>query len=596
MLKTCRYSIKASALLIGVLALSGCLEDISPFSQNTDYSINGIQDDQDTKDYLNKILRERLVEDIDYDEDSEEFRRAAAAREETIAADLKKALKAKGYYDAEIEFVDNENEDLQGSYEIYTGPQYTISSITIEPENMAKNFDASIIKTGDVLEAQPVLDAQSKLYENIQKDKCYFSLDVQHAVILDEDNKTGQLIYTADIGPSATFGPAIFEGQSSVELSYLNKLITWKKGDCFRQEKIRSLITKLLETGLFVRAESKLPEAPDQDGTVPVTIQLKERDHRSVKAGVSYYTDEGAGITLGWEHRNILGSGEKLEAELNVSQINQSLDLDFTKPFFIRKDQSLEINGALRQQDTDAYEEKALDFGGSIKRQFNKRLSGNTGAQFTFSEITDEDGTDTYGLLSFPNALTFDNRDNPLDPHKGWHLKASIEPFYDMLGESDPFTKIEAGARTYFNLIEDPDLVLALRANIGSIVGASTANVPATERFYAGGGGSIRGFGYQEVGPFDDDGDPSGGRSLLTGSTELRLKFTDTIGGVAFVDAGSVSEESTINTDNLSVGAGVGIRYYTNFGPLRFDIATPLNQKDNLDQNYQFYISIGQAF
>ena len=596
MLNQTRQFFKISAMLGCIFALAGCLESISPFSQHTDYTINGIEDDQDTREYLQKILKERVAEDIDYEEDSEDFKRAANAREEIIAGDLVKALKAKGYYDANVEFVDNEEEDLQGSYEIVTGEIYTIASLTIEPETHRKNFDTSLIKAGDPLDAQTVLKAQSTLFENIQKDKCYFSLDVEHAVILDENTKTAELTYTAKIGPSATFGPAIFKGQESVKLSYLRKLVTWQEGDCFRQEKIRSLKTKLLETGLFVRADSELPETPDENGIVPVTIQLKERVHRSVKAGVSYYTDEGAGITLGWEHRNFLGSGEKLETELNISQINQSLDVNFTKPFFIRKDQSLEINGALRQQDTDAFEEKALDFGASVKRQFNKRLSANTGVHLSFSEITDDDGTDTFGLLSFPNAVTFDNRDNPLDPHKGWQLKAAIEPFYDILGQSDPFTKFEAGARTYLNLIDDPDLVLALRANIGSIVGASTANIPATERFYAGGGGSIRGFGFQKVGPSDDDGDPSGGRSLITGSTELRLKFTDTIGGVAFVDGGSVSENAAVDFDKLSFGAGVGIRYYTDFGPLRFDVAVPLNQKENLDQNYQFYISIGQAF
>ena len=105
----------------------------------------------------------------------------------------------------------------------------------------------------------------------------------------------------------------------------------------------------------------------------------------------------------------------------------------------------------------------------------------------------------------------------------------------------------------------------------------------------------MRGFGYQEVGPYEDDR-PTGGRSIVTGSTELRYKFTDTLGGVTFIDAGSVSDSVTPDLDNLSFGVGVGLRYYTDFGPLRFDVAVPLNQKDELDQNYQFYISIGQAF
>ena len=588
---------KASAFLVGILALSGCLKSVLPFSQHTDYQISGLEDDQNTQDYLQSLLSERLAEDIDYKEGTVDFSRAEAAREETIATDLHKAMRAKGYYDAQIEYVDDDSAPLTGVYTVRAGDIYTIASLDFEPAETREHFDFTIVEEGQPLEALAVLNAQNKLYEAIQKDQCYFSLDVEHSVVLDEVNKTAALTYDVKIGSAATFGAITFQGQENVKESYLKKFIPWQEGDCFRQDKIRELRTKLLETGLFVRADSELPEMPAENGSVPIVINLKERVHRSVKVGASYYTDKGAGMTLGWEHRNFFDAGEKLEAELNVNQINQSLDFDFTKPFFLRKDQSLGISSALRQQDTEAFEETAFDTGLNVKRQFNKWVSVGTGVQFSFSEITDEvdNDTSTYGLVSLPNSIIFDNRDDPLDPHKGWQLKAALEPFYDVLGESDPFTKLEAGARTYVGLGGDHDFVLALRANVGSIVGGSTVNIPATERFYAGGGGSVRGFGYQEVGPYEDDR-PTGGRSIVTGSTELRYKFTDTLGGVTFIDAGSVSDSVTPDLDNLSFGVGVGLRYYTDFGPLRFDVAVPLNQKDELDQNYQFYISIGQAF
>lgn len=586
---------KSFALFLCAFTLSGCLDDISPFSQKTDYSIQGLDENAEVKEYLGKILNENLAEDIDFDEGSDDFLRAEKTREELIVADLKKALRAKGYYDSDVEYVDDEGQPLKGEYIVDQGALYTIGSITVVPKDEFDNFDFETINAGEPLEAQKVLDAQNVLFENVQADNCYFSLDVTHKVFLNETEKTASIEFEVARGPKATFGPAIFTGHESVKDSYLRKMVTWEEGGCFRQEKIRALRTKLLESGLFVRADSVLPDAPDENGEVPVTIELKERVHRSVKAGASYYTDEGAGITLGWEHRNFLGAGEKLDAELKLNQLNQSLDVNFTKPFFLKKNQSLLANAAIRQQDTDAFEETAFDIGASVKRQINKRLALNVGTQFTFSEITDEDDTETYGLLSFPVSVVFDNRDNQLDPHKGWYLNASAEPFYDMLGESDPFFKLEAGARTYFHFLEDPDLVLALRGNVGSLVGNDTAEIPATERFFAGGGGSIRGFGYQQVGPFED-GDPTGGRSVITSSSELRMKFTETLGGVAFVDMGSVSESTTPDFDNLSFGAGVGVRYFTGFGPLRFDVAVPLNQKEDLDQNYQFYISIGQAF
>jgi len=595
MLNVTRFKCRALTLLLSTLILSSCLGNLSPFSQKTNYKISGIDLPPETLAYLEKTLENSLQEKLNYKKESNDFMRAETAREISIATNLLKALKAKGYYGAEVKYIDDDSKSLQGNYKIVTGEPYTISSLTITPKEMSTYFDFSIIDKGQTLDAIAVLTAQKKLYESIQSDKCYFSLETNHSVVLDKLSKTATLEYTVNIGPSATFGNTTFQEQDSVKESYLRKLIPWKEGDCFRHEKISALRATLLESGLFARADNKLPQAPDDDGHVPITIQLKERVHRSIKAGLNYYTDEGLSATIGWEHRNVLGAGEKLEAELNLSQINQNLDFNFTKPFFLRNDQNLSINSEIRKQNTDAFEETTIEAGTSLTRRFNKHLSASTALQLSISEIEDNEDKDTFGLLSFPNSITFDNRNNTLDPRKGWQLRAKLEPFYDILGESDPFTKLEIGARTYIDLVKKPDLILALRADAGSIIGSDTDNIPATQRFFAGGGGSVRGVGFQEIGPFEN-GDPTGGRTLITGATELRLKFTDTLGGVAFIDAGSISDNATPDLSSLSFGAGLGFRYYTDFGPLRFDVALPLNKTENLDQDYQFYISIGQAF
>lgn len=155
------------------------------------------------------------------------------------------------------------------------------------------------------------------------------------------------------------------------------------------------------------------------------------------------------------------------------------------------------------------------------------------------------------------------------------------------------FWKAQAAARTYHAF--SPKVTAAARLRVGSILGPSVGNLPATERFYAGGGGSIRGFGYQEVGP-ELNGEPSGGRSLIESAAELRFKITDDIGAVTFVDAGNVSDSTVPDTSDIWVGGGAGLRYYTGFGPLRFDVAVPLNRKETASASYQLYISIGQAF
>ncbi|MGE4314011.1 MAG: autotransporter assembly complex family protein [Pseudobdellovibrionaceae bacterium] len=577
--------------------LSSCL----PFSgEKAAYTLHLDTQDEQLQTYLQKIISDREGEEFEESDDPALDQRRENYREQMVKADLEKGLRAKGYYEGDVTYKDRPDKALAAEYTVSPGPRYTLGSIRVEPAKYSPYFKSEDVQKGKPLDALNVLQAQADLQEALGKDKCYFSLDVEHGVILSKSANQGELTYHVEIGPEAHFGSVTFTGQDEVKESYLRKLIPWKEGDCYQAAKIEKLRAKLLESGLFSRADIKLPEMPDKDGSVPITIDLGTRAMRSVSAGLSYYTDEGPGMTAGWEHRNFFGSAEKLSANLTISSIKQRLGLTLDKPFFMRKDQNLFLNTAIQREDSDAYEELSYEVGGKLKRSFGKHWSASTGANFSVSNIKEKNDqnqeSQTYGLLSFPQTLTYDNRNDTLNPTKGWLLSATATPFVDAFGQSDPFFKTELGAATYLRLDEQANHILAFRSKYGSIFGSGQFDIPPTERFYAGGGGSVRGYGYQEVGPKDSDGDPLGGRSIFTGTTEYRWKFTPTIGAVAFVDAGTVSDTTTPDFSNLAVGAGIGARYYTGFGPLRFDIATPLTQKEDLEQNYQFYISIGQAF
>lgn len=581
-------------LILTCSLLVGCIAEDIVLKTSTDYTLMGVSDTPEVEQYLNTILKEQIIAPPDDIKSEDALKRFEAYRERLIAGTLTKALHSKGYYDGAVIYKDSPEEN-KGAYQIEAGSAYTISAVSIKPTEFQKHLSALTIKDNDILVAAPVLKSQTEFYEAIQKDECYFNLEMSHQVVLNRTEKTGKVIYDVQAGPKSVFDSVQFSGQETVDESYLRKLIPFKAGDCFRREKLDDLREAFLATGLFARAKIILPEAPIDGNKVPIEIELKERSHRTVRVGGIYYTDEGPGVLLGWEHRNFMGSAEKLEAQLQLSQRQQRLSLDLTKPFFFRKDQSLTLTSAFDSQNSDAFDELSLGAGASIKRSFGSALSGSTGAEVKFSRITDNNTKEeeSFGLLSFPQALTFDNRNSKLNPKKGWFVKAVAEPFVDVLGNSNPFFKTRVTTSTYFDL--QKNTILALRASVGSINGTEIENVPASERFYTGGGGSVRGFGYQEVGPFNN-GDPTGGASVVEASTELRFNITDTIGAAAFVDAGNVNETAAPSFSDLSVGAGVGLRYYTSFGPLRLDVATPLTNKENTDSNYQIYISIGQAF
>ena len=550
-------------------------------------TVRGLEDHPELSEYIDKSV-------IQAAKNTKEDEGSASLKAADMRQRLKKALEAKGYYDAQISYTLGSEDPRNISFSVRPGKAYTISDITISNYAGTENIN---LKTGDTLDAIRVLKSQADLQDFIAAKRCIYNLSVSHRIILDHENHNAQLFYDVRGESHAKFGETSFEGADKIEREYLYKFITYEEGECWNPSKVEETRTSLIQTGLIASVDMDLPKELPASKIIPMHFILKERAPRKVRLGMFYSTYEGPGVSAEWKHLNFFGEGEELSIHSRISTLIHDIGFDFTKPFFLSDKQNLNISSSLRDEDTEAFTGTTLEAMTSIDRKLSDYWTGELGVGLELSEIEEDDDTDTFGLISLPAGLTFDNRDDPLDPHSGHLLNLKIKPFFDTLGQADPFYKSQITGTAYFDMSDSVyDPVLALRASFGSIWGAATENIPASKRFFAGGGGSIRGYGFQEAGPYED-GDPAGGRSLIETNTELRVKFTETIGAVAFVDAGGVYDDvyPSFNED-LYIGGGLGARYYSSFGPIRFDVAMPFTNKEKLDQNYQIYISIGQAF
>lgn len=541
---------------------------------SAEYSVSGLNEYPAVHGYITSLIDDRVSNKYP---------------QENIEEDITKAMASQGFYASSLAYEMSETGEQK--YIVTPGKRATVSTVKFEPAEYAQETDLK----GVPLITVNVLHAQKKIYKKLQEHSCAFDLSVKHKVFLNTKTNSADILFIIQDAKPAQYGSITFSGDVDVRHSYLQKLLNIKEGECFRHDKLDQTRDKILATGLFSRVDIILPEQGSDMSVIPVEFKLKKRAQRTIKAGLSYYTDEGIGGVFGWEHRNFFGSGEKLNIDMSLSKLEQSLEGKITKPMFLRGDQSLNISTSISRADTDAFEEIGADTGVTISRTFNKRLSANIGGELNITKIKeDNEETRTFGLFSPLIAINYDSRDDALDAHKGWLLSANAQGFLDAFGEASPFTKLQFIGHKYYEPHEK--IVLAGRMKLGTIIGTQTDDIPATERFFSGGGGSVRGFGHQEIGPKESDGDPAGGRSLFETSFETRLKFTDTLGMVAFIDAGHVGDKIIPTFDEISVGAGVGARYYTDFGPLRFDIGVPVSGKSNTDQNFQIYMSIGQAF
>jgi translocation and assembly module TamA len=250
----------------------------------------------------------------------------------------------------------------------------------------------------------------------------------------------------------------------------------------------------------------------------------------------------------------------------------------------------------------DAFDRDAVTAGAALQRRVSARFSASGGLAYEHSRVAQDGPARDYRLLSLPLTLDYDGSDNLLDPRGGLRLAAQLSPTRVLEGDAQGFVLGRLTASAYLSLDGYPALgtesaptVLAGRLVVGSIFGAAPDAVPPDWRFYAGGAGSVRGYTYQSIGPRTPSNQPAGGDGLLEGSLELRRHVRANWAMVAFADAGAVSENGIPGAGSLAVGLGLGVRYLTPVGPVRVDLATPLD-RDIEDSPVQLYIGIGQAF
>ncbi len=517
---------------------------------------------------------------------------------------FRKVLRSAGYYGAEISFdVSEEKDDSIVTFDVRTGEVFRLESIewTADDQNqkILKRLptpDDLGLRKGEPARAQAILDAERRLIQALKKRGRPFAAVEDRRVVVDHRTQTVCVTFHLAPGPVARFGATTITGLKTVEESFVRNRLLWKQGERWNADLITETQKELTQSALFTLVRMTHADSLDATGELPLTVDVHEGKHRSVKIGASYKTEEGPGGKFSWEHRNLFHHGEKLLLSATGSAISTAFDASFLKPDFLAPNQSLLIASRLANDDTDAYLSRYLEAGVSLERKAGRTIKWSAGPAFRWSRVEQFEETDEFALISLQSHFDWDRSDNLLDPTRGGRLKVQLAPYWDTLGTSLTFTRGSVSYSHYFTLMEKPRIVFAARAGLGSMVGAERDAVPADLRFYAGGGGSIRGYPFQTVGPLLDD-EPIGGRSLFDVNTELRVRVTRNIGIVGFIDGGSAFEAVTPDfSEEILWGAGLGFRYHTPIGPLRLDFAVPLQRRDGIDDWFQVYVSIGQAF
>jgi translocation and assembly module TamA len=375
---------------------------------------------------------------------------------------------------------------------------------------------------------------------------------------------------------------------------FIRSLRNWREGAAYTPENLARLRRDLTATGAVSRAAPHL--APlDASGRRDVVLEVEPAKRNAYELGFGYSTTEGVGIEAQWTRRNFTGRADALTVSTTLGEMLSSATRTWTRPDATGLGHALSLGVSGSHEDTDAFRRDGVALFASVDASPRIHIGRSYGVRLAADMY---DNLPNATVLSGFVDLRQDNTDFSLDPRAGSIFEVRAEPTIADSGATTAFLRATAEARGYYSLGADQRLTFAARARAGwlePIVG-SADDAPADRRFYAGGGGSVRGFPYNAIYPHKRDalGQTPGGQGLLEGSIEARWRFDGRLGAAAFIDGGNAFDRWS-DAGNLHWGAGVGVRYDLGFAPLRVDIAFPLDH-DFTSANYALYISVGQAF
>jgi translocation and assembly module TamA len=569
-----------------------------------------------------------LSKDLDKDQplsgDSLALLQAAQARRTRIVA----ALRSRGYYDSRVTATINnqsiedaaaldaiearpEAEKINFAFNVATGPLYRIADLEIKGPPEVVDYPALdrsklTVIPGKPADAATILATEEEILNTVRSHGYALAAVSRREVVVDHATREAHVTFVIQPGPTATMGPVHFSGTDKVDTVYLQRRVPFKEGEPYDPAKVNALRDRLTSLGTFSAVRLKPATTLNDKGELPIDVELQDRPPNTIGFGLTYETILGFAVTGYWQHRNLFGQAESLRLSAEVNRIGYgtfptdlgyAFKADFKKPDWWQGGQDGLASLVASRDVFPAYTRKGVDLTVGVDRILNPHWRVKVGLSGEVSEITRYGITNYYKLIGIPMQVILNESDSDVEPTKGYRFVLNVTPYADLYNNNDLFTIARLTGTGYINVSGDGRSVLAGRASFGSIPGGTNAAIPFDKLFYAGGGGSVRGFSYQSAGPRDAFNNPLGGASVVEGSVEFRQRIGQSFGAVVFFDAGAAYLDTLPDFSQFAprMGTGVGVRYYTGFGPARLDVGLPLNKRDG-DAPFGVYVSIGQAF
>ena len=574
----------------------------------------------ESADFVERFRALSTITELD-EEEANVAQLAARAREDEEL--LNNLLRVYGYYDAQVLRTigavqageDTAEQTPTVRFDIIPGTRYSYGAIDLG--NLASAPDAETLRAafeiypGDFLQSDTIVQEQFDLDRALGESGYPFAAIDAPQLLIDHERVEGDLTLAVEPNGKYVFGEVVSSDEAFLSGRHLSTIARFEPGETYQRSLSMDLRRAVTATGLVSSVEvtprEVTPPSGDQPGVVAMDVELSRAKLRTIAGAIGYGSEEGIRVQGSWEHRNLFPPEGSLRVRGIAGTQEQLAGVTFRKNNFGGRDRVLTLDAYANTIDSPAFEARTVALVGTYERKstllFQKEFSWSGGIELiaTQERPPDIDGVaqprQTYFVAALPGTILFDETDDLLDPTQGFRLGARLSPEASTTNGVESFYLRSQVDGSYYQSVSD-DIVVAGRATFGSIPGAELTDIAPSRRFYAGGGGSVRGYGFRKIGPSDELGEPTGGRSLVELAVEARIRtgfFDGAVSVVPFVDAGSVGPSAAPDFDEIKIGAGVGLRYHTGFGPLRVDVGVPLTPDED-DAPIAVYVSLGQAF
>ncbi|MGX7896734.1 autotransporter assembly complex protein TamA [Tsuneonella sp. HG222] len=571
-------------------------------------------------DFLEKFRQLSTIEE--YDSGNSAARLAAQARADEVL--LLRLLRLYGYWDARVvrsvggapAGEEARAETLEVRFDIIPGSKYAVGAIDLGDlaaagEDYRQLREAFAVETGDPLNQFTIVAEQANLDSALGESGYPFAAIDDPELLVDHDRREGDLTLKVKPNGKYVFGQVTSNMPDFMSGEHLADIARFEPGDLYQRSLELDLRRAIQATGIVATAGIKpvavKEPAGGEPGVVDMAVEMTPAELRTLAGSIGYGSGEGFKIEGSWEHRNLFPPEGALKVRAIAGTQEQLAGVTFRRNNFHGRDQVLTIDAFVSTLDYKAYDARTASLVATFERVstllFQKPFSWSAGIELVATRQREADANgvfgpfQTYFIGALPLYAQWDTSDDLLNPTRGFRLGTRLSPETARTNDQQAFyLRGQLDGSYYFPVNEK--IVVAGRARFASIPGARIDQIAPSRRLYAGGGGSVRGYSYQAIGPKNSLGDPTGGRSLTELSLEARIQ-TGILDGalqvVPFVDAGSVGEDSVPGFDEIKIGAGVGVRYLTGFGPIRVDLGVPLNRGPG-DARFGVYVGLGQAF